>query len=173
VRAVRHVWTFDEIFSAFATQGIDTNRDGELTREELAPLAETNVASLKEFGFFTFAELDGVAVAFANPIDHWLEYGSTRLTLHFTLPVKGTSAYAGSLKVEIYDPAYFIDFALLDADAATLVGAPASCGIEFERSEQGGRNATAGLSEKAIQGLPRSMNIGGRYAKRIFVRCDP
>jgi ABC-type uncharacterized transport system substrate-binding protein len=173
VRAVRHIWTFDEMFSAYAIQGLDENRDGELTREELTPLAETNIASLRKFGFFTFAELDGMAVAFASPTDYWLEHGTAGLTLHFTLPVEGQSAPTKSLKVEIYDLAYFVDFALLDEDAAILVGAPVSCEIEFDRSEQDEREAAVGLSEDAAKGPPRSLNIGGRYAKRILVRCDP
>src|SRR5262245_119442 len=52
---VRHAWTFDDMFSAFATQGIESKKKGEFTREELAPLAEVNVTSLKEFDFFTTA----------------------------------------------------------------------------------------------------------------------
>ena len=39
VTGVRHAWTFDDMFSVFATQGIDSKKKGEYTREELAPLA--------------------------------------------------------------------------------------------------------------------------------------
>ena len=45
VTAVRHHWTFDEMFSTFAVQGMDTKKAGGLTREDLAPLAEVNVTS--------------------------------------------------------------------------------------------------------------------------------
>ena len=55
VTGVRHAWTFDDMFSAFATQGIDAKKKGEFTREELAPLAEVNVTSLKEYDYFTQA----------------------------------------------------------------------------------------------------------------------
>ena len=54
---IRQIWTFDDMFSSFATQGLDTDKDGKLSREELAPLAQTNVESLKEFDYFTFAKL--------------------------------------------------------------------------------------------------------------------
>src|SRR5262245_39643709 len=43
VTAVRHHWTFDEMFSTFATQGLDTDKDGKLSRDELKGLAEVNV----------------------------------------------------------------------------------------------------------------------------------
>ena len=59
VTAVRHHWTFDEMFSTFATQGLDTDKDGKLSRDELKGLAEVNVTSLKEFDYFTYANGDG------------------------------------------------------------------------------------------------------------------
>ena len=43
VTGVRHAWTFDDMFSAYALQGIETKAKGVFTREELAPLAEENV----------------------------------------------------------------------------------------------------------------------------------
>src|ERR1035437_5250371 len=45
---VRHAWAFDDMFSAFATQGLESKEKGKFTREELAPLAKVNVESLKE-----------------------------------------------------------------------------------------------------------------------------
>jgi hypothetical protein len=39
--AVRHAWTFDDMFSAFATQGIAARAKGQFTRAELQPLAQT------------------------------------------------------------------------------------------------------------------------------------
>ena len=66
VTGVRHAWTFDDMFSVFATQGIDAKKKGEFTREELAPLAEVNVTSLKEYDFFTQASANGKKVEFTS-----------------------------------------------------------------------------------------------------------
>ena len=55
LNGVRHAWTFDDMFSIFATQGLEAKKKGEFTREELAPLAKVNVESLKEYDFFTYA----------------------------------------------------------------------------------------------------------------------
>ena len=57
--ALRHAWTFDDMFSTFATQGLASKEKGKFTREELAPLAEVNVTSLKEFDYFTQARANG------------------------------------------------------------------------------------------------------------------
>ncbi len=65
--------------------------------------------SLKEFDFFTFARADGKKEEFLEPVDYFLEYKDGALTLHFTLPLK-TPVKPKQLAVEMYDPAYFIDF---------------------------------------------------------------
>ena len=48
---VRHAWTFDDMFSTFATQGLESKEKGKFTRDELAPLAQVNVESLKDFDY--------------------------------------------------------------------------------------------------------------------------
>ena len=131
VAAVRHSWTFDEAFSAFASQGLDTDGDGVLTRAELQPLADINVESLAEFDFFTFLTRGDTAVAFTAPGDNWLDNADGLLTLNFTLPLaEPFAAGAGRFDVEIFDPEYFVAFSLPDADAVRLAGAPAGCAVE-------------------------------------------
>ena len=43
----RHKWTFDEMYTSFAVEGLDANGDGLYSEEELKPLAKTNVEALK------------------------------------------------------------------------------------------------------------------------------
>src|ERR1700716_2927335 len=64
VTGVRHAWTFDDMFSSYATQGIEAKQKGAFTREELAPVAEENISSMKEFDYFTFAKTDGKKAKF-------------------------------------------------------------------------------------------------------------
>ena len=109
ITGVRHTWTFDDMFSTYALQGIETKTKGVYTREELAPLAQTNVESLKEFGFFTFAKADGKKQKFVEPVDYYLEYKDTALVLHFVLPFKAPFK-SQQVNLEIFDPSYFVDF---------------------------------------------------------------
>ena len=90
ITGVRHAWTFDDMYSAFATQGLESKKKGEFTREELKPLAKVNVESLKEYDFFTYAKAERQEVAFAEPVDYSLEFNpkDTVLTLHFMLPLQ-------------------------------------------------------------------------------------
>src|ERR1700721_1109533 len=127
VTGVRHAWTFEDMFSAFATQGMEQKTKGQFTREELDPLAKVNVEPLKEYAYFTYAKVNGKRQrdAFVDPVDYFLEYDpkETVLTLHFTLPFK-TPVKAKSLDVEVYDPEFFIDFAFADKDQVRLLHAP-------------------------------------------------
>ena len=124
------------MFSTYALQGLETKTKGEYSREELGPLAQTNVESLKEYGFFTFAKADGKKAKFEEPVDYYLEYKDGRLTLHFTLPLK-TPVKAKELVLEVFDPEFFIDFTFADKDPVRLVGAPAACQMKFQRPSDG------------------------------------
>ena len=73
---IRYVWMFDDMYSAFATQGLEQKKKGEFTREELQPLAQVNVESLKEYDFFSYARIDGKKAVFAEPKDYHLEFNA-------------------------------------------------------------------------------------------------
>jgi len=165
---VRHAWTFDDMFSSYALQGLETKTKGVYTREELAPLAQTNVESLKEYAFFTFAKADGKKEKFLEPIDYYLEYKDTALTLHFTLPLK-TPLKTKQLALEVFDPTYFIDFALDDKDPIKLVGAPAACQLKIQRPTEASATAQR-LSEQNFMNGDNS-NYGAMYANKITVDC--
>ena len=165
---VRHAWTFDEMFTTYALQGIATKTKGVYTREELAPLAQTNVESLKEFNFFTFAKADGKKSKFNEPIDYYLEYKDSALTLHFVLPLKAPVA-SKQLALEVFDPSYFIDFKFEDKDPIRLVGAPAACRMEFQRPNDG-TAAAQRLNENNFMNGDNS-NYGAMFANKITVNC--
>ena len=169
ITGVRHAWTFDDMFSTYALQGIETKEKGVYSREELAPLAQTNVESLKEFGFFTFAKADGKKEKFQEPVDYFLEYRDAALTLHFTLPLK-TPLKSKALSLEVYDPAFFIDFKFADKDPIKLVGAPDACLMKFQRPNDGSANAQK-LDEQTFMGGGDNSNYGAMFANKITVEC--
>lgn len=77
VTALRQRWLFDELYSAMAAQGLDTNGDGVLDRSELAELAKVNMEGLKEFDYFTFAKLGDQLLGFNAPTDFLMEQTET------------------------------------------------------------------------------------------------
>ena len=137
IAAIQHHWTFDEFYTAMAVQGLDKNNDGIYSREELAELAKVNMDGLKEFDYFTGAKAGAAKVAFAEPVDAWLEHVNGILTLHFKLPLKEPlSAEAKGFQFAVYDPSFFIAFELAKGDAITLAGAPAGCKVTVGQMEE-------------------------------------
>ena len=168
VTGVRHAWTFDDMFSTYALQGIATRKKGVYSREELAPLAKTNMESLKEFAFFTFARVDSRKQKFAEPIDYYLEYKDAALVLHFTLPFK-TPVKVRQLALEIFDPSYFVDFSLQKKDPIHLVGAPANCTFAIQRPSDGAAVAQKLNEDTFLNG--ENANYGAMFANKISVDC--
>ena len=170
VTGVRHAWAFDDMFSAFATQGIETKQKGVFTREDLAPLAQVNVDSLKDFDYFTYAKANGKKAEFDGPADYWLEYKNEVLTLHFTLPFKAP-VKAKNLAIEIYDPTYFVDFALAEKDPVKLVGAPAQCKLTVAQPTDANVASNGQVNEQFFNSLDASSNWGAQFANKILVAC--
>lgn len=166
---VRHHWTFDEMFSTFATQGIQAKSGGPLTREDLAPLAEVNITSMKDFKFFTFALADGKRSGFGDPVDYFLEQKDGALTLHFTLPF-AAPLKAKQINLEIYDSSYFVDFALADKDPAALVNAPAACKLAVY-NPRAKIDAQAPLPSEAMFQSGGAGNYGAQFSNKITVTC--
>jgi ABC-type uncharacterized transport system substrate-binding protein len=168
ITGIRHSWKFDDMFSTYALQDIQAKTKGVYTREELAPLAQVNVDSLKEFDFFTFARTGGRSSpkeAFLDPVDYFLEFKDGSLVLNFTLPLK-TPLKAKQLALEIYDPTYFVGFDLA-ADPIKLTGAPADCKTNVQRP---GKGTQTPLSEKSFESGANA-NYGALFSNRITVDC--
>jgi ABC-type uncharacterized transport system substrate-binding protein len=173
VTGVRHAWTFDDMFSVFATQGIDAKKKGEFTREELAPLAEVNVTSLKEYDYFTQAKANGKPLEFKDPTaDYYLDFDpkETVLTLHFTLPLK-QPVKVKDLIVEIYDREFFVDFSFAEKDPVKLVGAPVQCKLTVGRPQEMNAALAQQLSQLGADQRDPTLTIGAEYANRLIVQC--
>lgn len=170
VNGLVHVWTFDEMYSSYATQGLDKDGDGKLSREELAELTQINVEHLGEQKFFTVVRHERRFVSFGTVRDAWSEVVGGKLRLHFTVPVATPFRVAGKpLTVEVYDPNYFVAFMPGEGEPLRLVGAPAGCRLDYTppRAAQ----AAGTLSESFFQALGSNSNFGQQFAGRFTVSC--
>jgi ABC-type uncharacterized transport system substrate-binding protein len=170
ITGIRHAWSFDDMFSTFATQGLDSKEKGKFTREELAPLAKVNVESLKEFDYFTYATADGKKTELIDPApDYWLDYKDQVLTLNFTLPFK-KPVKAKELKIEIYDPTIFVDFSFEKTNPAKLVGAP-KCKLDVHLPREMTFAEGKKLSEIPADQKNTTMAWGAQFANKLVVTC--
>ena len=172
VIGVRHAWAFDDMYSAFATQGLESKKKGEFTADELKPLAKVNVESLKEYDFFTYAKVNGKKVTFVDPVDYSLEFNSkdTVLTLTFLLPLQ-TPVKARALELEVFDPSYFVDFALAEKDAVALMGAPAGCQFNVGKPQEMSKELADRLAAIPPSGQIPDNSYGAAFSNKISVKC--
>lgn len=173
--AVRHVWRFDDAFSAFASQGLDKNGDGVLTVEELAPLAKVNVDSLKDYDYFTFLRVGGRRFGFKIPTEYWLQSADGYLTLFFTLdlmqPIKPD---AKGITLDVFDPGYFVDFQMVEKDPIVMENAPANCKAQLKRKDapDAATAAILGQIPASERELPANLKaMTSDLANRMTVVC--
>jgi ABC-type uncharacterized transport system substrate-binding protein len=168
---IRHHWVFDDMFSAFAVQGIPSKVKGRFTREDLAPLAKVNIESLKEYQYFTYAEADGKKTPMADPLPgYWLDYKDSYLVLNFTLPFKAP-VKAKYLRMEIYDPTIFVDFEFAKGTPVHLVGAPPGCKLDVVLPHDITTAQSQKLGEAFFNSLTSAQNWGAQFANKILVNC--
>lgn len=168
IRGIRHAWAFDDMFSTYAVQGVNTETKDVYTREELAPLAQTNVEALKDFDYFTFARADGKKQKLADPIDYFFEYKDAALVLHFTLPLKNPTR-SKQFTLEVFDPTFFVDFELEEKDPVKLVGAPAGCALTIQHPTDGTAAAQKLGEDNFLDNS--TVSFGTMFANKVTVVC--
>lgn len=174
ITGLRHKWTFDEMYTTMAIEGLDTNKDGVYSREELAELAKVNMEGLVEFDYFSFAKLGDKPLKFNAPVDYYLEHKDGALSFNFTLPLaEPIAAGATDFTFSVYDPSFFIAFEPAKDNAFSVVNAPAGCKAvtvvsEKEKAERERMKAAFGT---AFTAGDANMGTGISYAQSVGVEC--
>jgi ABC-type uncharacterized transport system substrate-binding protein len=164
-----HKWTFDELYTAMAIEGLDKNNDGKYDREELAELAKVNIEGLKDFSYFTFPALAGHELGLGEVRDYWAEHQDGILSLHFTVPfAQPVLVDAKGLTFSMHDPTFFIAFELAKTDAVRFSeGTPKACKIGIGTPDKDPSSASA-LGEATSPQLG-AFAVG--FVKTIAVDC--
>jgi ABC-type uncharacterized transport system substrate-binding protein len=177
ITGIRHAWTFDEFYTAMAVQGLDADGDGVYSKAELEPLAKVNVDSLEEFDYFTFVRLAGTDefLPLKPPVDYWVEYDNTVLTLHFTLPLETPlDPRPKDVTVDVYDPSFFVAFGFAEKTPVKLTGTPVpGCNAEVDKPDPESAEAAAALTEAFFSQLGPGSSYGSQFAQTATVKCVP
>ncbi|MGL5446719.1 MAG: DUF1007 family protein [Rhabdaerophilum sp.] len=169
VTAIRHSWTFDEPFSSYATLGMDTDKDGKLSREELTPLAKVNMESLHEYAFFTVIKQGQNAISFAEPVDYYLDHDGKALTLHFTLPVKTGDLAIRDARLEVADPSFFVSFEFAKDDPVKVEGFKGTCKVSLKPPPPSVFNRLSQLGESFFE--KQGASVGNEFTTPVTFSC--
>lgn len=171
ISAIRQHWVFDKAFSAYATQGLDKNRDGVVSKEELTGLAKENLDGLTEFGWFTNLKINGAKAMFEPPKDGVMTLENGQLALDFLLPLDTPKSPGKALMLDISDPTYFVAFSIAEGpDAITLDNGPSGCVTNITRPKAP-PPTTQNLTEDFFNALNQSSNYGSQFANKVVVAC--
>jgi ABC-type uncharacterized transport system substrate-binding protein len=138
--SVRHIFTFNELYTSLVTEGLDVNNDQHFDAQELLGLTSDFFEVLSEFSYYTTATLAGEAIRIGEPTEFRLDLTDGVLTLHMNLPfVTPISAPGPELILEVFDPTILIAFEPAPPERFALSsGAPPGCRIALDiESDEG------------------------------------
>lgn len=171
ISGVRHSWTFDDMYSAFATQGLG-GKGGKPSEAELQELAKVNVEQLEEASYFTFVRAGGRKIEFARGTDYSITLDSKKLvTLHFTAPLKEPASAGKAFAVQVFDPTYFVAFELEKQAPVSLRGAPAGCSVSVSEPPPLLPEDKSKLNDSLGTNVSPGADFGIKLASRVIVAC--
>ncbi|MBD8063979.1 DUF1007 family protein [Devosia sp. PTR5] len=129
VSALHHRWTFDTAFSVWMVQGLDADGDGNVSSAEMQELADENVGSLAEYGFYTYA---GEGLEFTSAGDQRMTYAGERVTLGFTVNAVTPEPPGHRFELGVYDPEYYVAISFGGSEDVHLLDAPPGCSATLE-----------------------------------------
>ena len=168
---VRHAWTFDDMYSAFVTQGVGKDPD-QPTQEELQPIAKSNIEALPEFEYFTFIKAESQKAEFEVPTEYSMSQNREHIiTFRFFLPLKTPLALDKSFAFQVFDPSYFVAFTMEKPDAVAATGVPTGCTPKIIAPQPLDANDRKLLDESAASGLPPGLDFGMKMAGHVILLC--
>jgi ABC-type uncharacterized transport system substrate-binding protein len=177
IKGVNLEWTFDDGYTQLALDGLDSNGDGVYSQAEIEPLTRENVASLKDYEFFTVMRVNGDKQEIGEVTEFGQIWSNDKLALHFHVPLKTpVDPTKGQFTVKVYDPEFFIGIDYVKDDPVTVLGnIPAACKLmvkpvptdaELEQTRQM-------LSTKGKDWQPENNeDFGAMFAQAVAIECQ-
>lgn len=134
VTQIRNQWSFDEAFSAWSVEGLDTNGDGTVSREEQQELANQDMDGLAQYQFYTFAGEQGVGdnLELARGENPTRDYVDGHTILSFGVKLAEPYRISRALELAISDPEFYVAISFAGPDAVTLENAPVGCAVQLQ-----------------------------------------
>ena len=124
---LRHVWRFDELFTATVILEFDKDKNGELNDDELDEVANTVAGSIAEFNYFQNVEVNGRDVGFEKVQEMTVGVEDGQLLLLFaTIPDEPVKLVDGP-KIGVFDPTFYTAIEFYSESDMVLIDAPVGC----------------------------------------------
>lgn len=127
VTALRHVWRFDDLFSATVMLEFDANSDLVLDHQELETVGAVIHESLAEFGYFQFVSVAGKEVGMRAPDRIMADFQDNQLIILFESRPAEPLKLDGTVDFGVYDPTFYTAIDFYEDEQMTVAGLPESC----------------------------------------------
>jgi ABC-type uncharacterized transport system substrate-binding protein len=176
ITAMNLMWTFDDGYAQMALDGLDTNRDGVYSPSELDPLTKENIASLKDYGFFTVMRYNGAKQALGEVTEFGQIYSNDKLQLHLQVPLATpVDPTKGEFVAKVYDPDFFIAMDYAKDEPVTVIGAmPKTCQLVVKpvATDAEIEETRAMLATKGPEWKPENdEDFGALFAQPVTIQC--
>jgi ABC-type uncharacterized transport system substrate-binding protein len=174
VKALRHLWRFDELFSSTVLMQFDKNADLKLDDAELKDVADTIFSSLAEYDYFQLVSVDGKDVRMNAPAQLMANFDADQLIVLFESAPATPIRLAGTIDFGVYDPTFYtaIDFTE-DANMA-VDGLPATCSRQVIRPDP---DTAIAQNQKTLTDAffndPTGTDFSKIFATKLELTCKP
>jgi ABC-type uncharacterized transport system substrate-binding protein len=176
ITGVNVSWTFDDGYTQMALDGLDADGDGVYSQAEIEPLTKENMASLKDYDYFTVMRVNGAKQPLGDVTEFGQIWSNNKLQLHFQVPLKTpVDPVTSEFMVKVYDPDFFIAIDYVKDEPVAVIGnMPKQCelvvkplptGEEIEATQQ--MLATKGPDWKP----ENNEDFGAMFAQPVTIAC--
>ena len=165
ITGVKHSWTFDDMYSAFAVQGLNTQK-------EFDELAKVNVKQLRESDYFTVVRAGGRKPDFKDVRDATIVLDDKKnVILKFTVEFAEPASAAKAFVLQVFDPDYFVAFEFEKQDPVTMANAPQGCSLRMFTPKPLNDADMKRLQDSAGTNISPGADIGLKLSTRATVGC--
>ncbi len=177
ITAVNVEWSFDDGYTQTALDGLDADGDGVYSQDELEPLTKDNMASLKEYEYFTVIRVSGEKQEFGEITEFGQIWNNDKLSMHFQVPLKTpVNPRTGEFVLKIYDPDFFIAMDYVKDDPVSILGqAPEGCRLDLKPvpTEADLEQTRLMLASKGKDWQPENNeDFGAMFAQAVSIQCS-
>jgi ABC-type uncharacterized transport system substrate-binding protein len=172
IKALRHVWRFDDLFSSTVIFEFDQNKDLKLDAQELEMVGSVILESLAEFGYFQFVTANGKDIAMNPPERIVAMLEDQQLIILFESTPEEAIALDGNLHFGVYDPTFYTAIDFYDDANLVVADMPDNCGKEVVRPDPDEALAMNQQSlTEAFFNEPGGVDYSKLFATRLEISC--
>lgn len=170
---LRHVWRFDELFSATIILDFDRNGDDKLDEAELKEVTDTVHKSISEFDFFTAIRVDDKPVEFFEPDELKAYFKDNQMIMLLEIePAKPQDLSKGPVKISVSDTSFYVAFDY-DVESISVSGNDKGCAASVVHPDfdQLYADSTDTLTEAFFDDPTNTEDLGDEFYSWATITC--